>query len=69
MAQREDIQPILSEVREIMRKVLPDAEERISWKMPTFWEEHNIIHFAAFKNHIGIYPGPEAILHYVEEYA
>lgn len=37
------------------------AEERISWKMPTFWKGRNIIHFAAGKNHIGIYPGPDAV--------
>jgi len=35
--------------------------ERISWSMPTYWRRHNIIHFAAFKNHIGLYPGAKAI--------
>ncbi len=55
------IQPILHQVRLAIRKALPDAQERISWRMPTFWLKHNIIHFAAFTNHMGLYPGPEAI--------
>ena len=53
--QREDIQPILHQVRETLRSALPEAEERISWRMPTYWKNHNIIYFAAFKNHMGIY--------------
>ena len=48
-------------VYETIRTVLPEAEERISWSMPTFWKGRNIIHFAAAKNHIGLYPGPEAV--------
>ena len=62
----EEIQPLLNQVRDAIRQVLPDAEERISWRMPTYWKDHNIIHFAAFKKHIGIYPGPEAIIHFEE---
>jgi AbrB family looped-hinge helix DNA binding protein len=60
-AQPEDVQPFLRQVRDAIRAVLPDAQERISWSMPTFWNQHNIIHFAAFKKHIGLYPGPVAI--------
>lgn len=56
-----DIRPRLMAVYETIRTVLPDAEERISWSMPTFWKGRNIIHFAAAKNHIGLYPGPEAV--------
>ena len=36
-------------------------EERISWSMPTYWKGHNIIHFAGFMKHAGLYPGPEAV--------
>ena len=54
-------------VRQALREALPDAEERISWSMPTYWKEHNIIHFAAAKKHIGLYPGPEAIEAFREE--
>ena len=40
--------------------VVAEAEERVSYQMPTFWKGRNIIHFAAAKKHIGIYPGGEA---------
>lgn len=63
-SQPEQIQAFLNQVRETIRDALPEAQERISWRMPTFWKDHNIIHFAAHKNHIGIYPGPEAIAHF-----
>lgn len=60
----ENIQPFLHQVRDTLRNALPDANERISWSMPTYWNKHNIVHFAANKNHIGLYPGPEAIVHF-----
>lgn len=55
---------MLNKVRDTLRAALPDAEERISWRMPTYWKKKNIIHFAAFKNHIGIYPGDKAMEHF-----
>lgn len=64
--QPENVQPFLAQVRETIRDVLPDAEERISWSMPTYWNRHNIIHFASFKNHIGLYPGEKAIEHFAD---
>lgn len=67
LSQDEDRQEDLMKVRKALREVLPDAEERISWSMPTYWKEHNIIHFAAAKKHIGFYPGPEAIEAFREE--
>jgi uncharacterized protein YdhG (YjbR/CyaY superfamily) len=67
--QPENIQPILIRIRDTLRATLPDAEERISWRMPTYWQGHNIIHFAAFKNHVGLYPGPEAIEHFSDRLA
>lgn len=60
-AQQDELQQYLNEVRDTIRAALPDAEERISWSMPTFWKGHNIIHFAAFKKHAGLYPGPAAV--------
>ena len=60
----EPIRSMLSQVRETIRSALPDSRECISWRMPTYWDKHNIIHFAASKNHIGIYPGSEAIEHF-----
>ena len=64
--QPESAQPYLNQVREKLREVLPDAEERISWRMPTYWKKYNIIHFAAFKNHVGIYPGASAMEHFAD---
>jgi uncharacterized protein YdhG (YjbR/CyaY superfamily) len=55
--QDESIRPILQQVRECIKAAAPDATEKISWRMPTFWQGKNLIHFAAFKNHFGIYPG------------
>ena len=59
--QDEGIQPYLQEVREAIGNAIPDAEEKISLSMPTFWKKRNLIQFAASKRHIGIYPGPEAV--------
>ena len=60
-SQPDDVQPMLNEIRTTIRAAAPDAIEKISWRMPTFWQRKNLIHFAAFKHHIGLYPGPEAI--------
>lgn len=65
--QDEKIIPILKEVRRIISAAIPDAEERISWSMPTYWKGRNIIHFAASKTHLGIYPGDEAVAEFEEE--
>ena len=54
------VQPGLQEIRRIIHAAIPEAEERISWSMPTFWKGRNLIHFAASKKHLGLYPGGEA---------
>ena len=59
-AQSEDVRPWLRQIREIIHTAVPEAEERISWSMPTFWKGRNLIHFAASKKHLGLYPGGEA---------
>ena len=61
-----DVQPLLQSVRDTIRGAAPDATERISWRMPTFWQGENLIHFAAFKKHIGIYPGSEAMVAFAD---
>ena len=66
-SQKLEAQVKLIELRTILRNALPDAEERISWSMPTFWKGRNIIHFAAFKNHVGLYPGDQAIEAFKDE--
>jgi len=53
-----DVQDILQKVRATIRSAAPDAEEAIRYQMPTFRLEGNLVHFAAFKNHIGLYPTP-----------
>lgn len=68
-AQDERVQPRLNKIRAILRKALPEAEECISWSMPTYRKGRNIIHFAAFKKHIGVYPGGEATEKFAEELA
>ena len=55
--QSDEIKPILTKVRDTIRNAAPNAEERISWNMPTYWQKENLIHFAAHKNHLGIHPG------------
>jgi len=65
-AQPESVQTYLNQVRATIRAVLPEAQERISWSMPTYWNKHNIIHFAAFKKHIGLYPGPTAVENFAD---
>ena len=58
--QDEGIRSRMYEVRQILHTAIPEAQEKISWSMPTFWKGKNIIHFAASKNHLGLYPGGEA---------
>lgn len=60
------VRPRLREMRAILRSALPEAEERISWSMPTYWQGKNIIHFAASKKHLGLYPGGEATAVFAE---
>ena len=67
LAQDEDIRCCLQRVREVLISRLPDAMEKISWSMPTYWKGYNIIHFAANKKHIGLYPGPEAVAFFAEK--
>ena len=58
------LQYLLFDVRLAIREALPDATEKMSWQMPTFWNGRNLIHFAAQKNHLGIYPGAEAMQYF-----
>ncbi|NLL77230.1 MAG: hypothetical protein GX235_08280 [Clostridiales bacterium] len=69
VAQPEAVQPMLQRIRETIRAVAPESVEKISWSMPTFWQGENLIHFAAFKKHIGLYPGGEATSEFAERLA
>ncbi len=67
LQQAEPARPCLRAIRETIRGTLPDAEEKISWSMPTYSRGKNLIQFAASKNHIGLYPGPEAVERFSDE--
>lgn len=56
-----EVQEILRTLRNVIRESAPDAEEKISYQMPTFALHGNLVHFATHKNHIGFYPMPSAI--------
>lgn len=56
-----EIQEILQSLRKLIREAAPEAGEKISYQMPTFTLNGNLVHFAAFKNHIGFYPAPSGV--------
>jgi uncharacterized protein YdhG (YjbR/CyaY superfamily) len=56
-----DVQEILEKIRMTIRKAAPAAEETIKYQMPTFTLKGNLVHFAAYKKHIGLYPAPRGI--------
>ncbi|PZX03140.1 uncharacterized protein YdhG (YjbR/CyaY superfamily) [Psychrobacillus insolitus] len=56
-----EVQEILQTLRQVIKESAPDAIEKISYQMPTFALHGNLVHFAAFKNHIGFYPGASGI--------
>jgi len=63
----QDVQEILQKIRATIREAAPDAEERIAYQIPTFFLNGNLVHFAAFKKHIGFYPAPTGIEEFKEE--
>lgn len=65
----EEIQTRLHAMRVTIRAAAPDAEETISYQMPTFRLKGNLVHFAAFTNHIGFYPAPSGIAAFREALA
>ena len=60
-------QTVLKKLRATIRKAAPKAEETINYQIPTFTLQGNLVHFAAFKNHIGFYPTPSGIEKFKEE--
>ena len=62
-----NIQSILQELRRVIRESAPGAEEDIRYQMPTFRLNGNLVHFAAFKSHVGFYPTPLAIEAFKEQ--
>jgi uncharacterized protein YdhG (YjbR/CyaY superfamily) len=62
-----ETQKILEELRATIKAAAPEAEEKISYQMPTFALKGNLVHFAAWKNHIGFYPAPRGIEAFKDE--
>ena len=60
-------QPVLNELRNAIKDVLPEAEEMIKYGIPTFYQKENLVHFSNAKNHIGFYPTPSGITHFEKE--
>lgn len=66
-SQPKEVQSYLRQVNAAIKAGLPEAKEKISWSMPTYWKGCNLIQFAAAKKHIGLYPGPEAVEAFSEQ--
>lgn len=62
-----EVQKILTEVRTTIQKAAPEASEKMSYAMPTFYLDGNLVHFAAYKHHIGFYPAPSGLKAFEEE--
>ena len=62
-----EIQELLQKVRRTIREAAPEAKEKISYQLPTFDLHGNLVHFAAFKNHIGFYPGASGVAAFQRE--
>lgn len=62
-----ELQDKLKMIRTVIKEAAPEAEEKISYQMPTFALHGNLVHFAAFKKHIGFYPAPRGIEAFREE--
>ena len=64
-----DVQEKLKKFRKVIKEAAPAAEEKISYRMPTFTLHGNLVHFAAYEKHIGFYPAPSGIEAFKEELA
>jgi len=63
----EEIQDLLNKIRRTIKESVPDAKETINYGIPTFKLKGNLVHFAAFKKHIGFYPTPSGISAFKKE--
>ena len=64
-----DVQTRLQQLRKSILKLAPGATEAMSYQIPTFKLNGNLVHFAAFKKHIGFYPGAAGIAAFQDELA
>jgi len=63
----DEVQVLLQEIRKVIKEVVPDAQEKISYQIPTFYLNGNLVHFAAYKKHIGFYPTASGIESFKDE--
>ena len=68
MDQPPEVQAKLNQMRDAILEILPEATEKISYGIPTFYLNGNVVHFAAFSHHIGFYPGADGIEHFASEF-
>lgn len=64
-----ETQERLQQIRQTIQKAAPKATEKISYGIPTFYQEGNLVHFSGYKNHVGFYPGAGAIKAFEKELA
>jgi len=63
-----NVQDILEELRRVIRESAPESEETISYGIPTFdFNGRHLVHFAAYRNHVGFYPTSSGIAHFKKE--
>jgi uncharacterized protein YdhG (YjbR/CyaY superfamily) len=62
-----DVRETLGQIRTTIKKAAPDADEAIKYRIPTFVLNENLVHFAAFRNHVGFYPTPSGIEKFKDE--
>ena len=62
-----DVAKILERVRSTIRKAAPNAVEKISYQLPTFYLNGNLVHFGGFNNHIGFYPTSSGVARFAAE--
>ena len=65
----DNVQSILNEIRSVIKAAAPGAREKISYQIPTFELKGNLVHFAAYRHHIGFYPTSSGIEHFKDELA
>ena len=61
-----DLQSICQKIRAVIHEAAPKAIEKISYGIPTFYQDENLIHFGVAKNHIGLYPASECIVAFAD---
>lgn len=63
----DNIQQILQKIRSVIKEAAPEASEKISYQMPTFYMNGNLVHFAVHTHHVGFYPAPSGIEHFKDD--